>query len=324
MKEKFLVAVDAGATKTEYCLRSLSGGDVRHYVYGGSNYRTVGIEKAYTNLIESFFATCKAEGLCLEDIHGAVFGIAGCDTPEDMRVYRKMVGDIGLDDGQTMLYNDCELAFLAATEAPGLCVVAGTGSNCMAFHPERPVLRAGGWGALLSDGGSGFWIARQVMKDMLLFCDGSGPSRPVYDGVARHFEIDGFSSVQVRFAAMDAAEIASCTRVILEYAEGGDTYAHGVASAAHLQLWELIGALTRRMAYAPEEALHVVLNGSLFKNQWFLEQFWSGLKGRVPNPLHQHLVTANTSENAMRMAERLYGGIYINPRVQQDQSLRHL
>ena len=309
MRQKVLVAVDAGGSKTEYGIRSLSGGAVRRYVYGGSNYNTAGLEKAYANLIESFYATCQAEGLCLEDIQGVVFGIAGCDTPEDMRVYRKMVGTIGLDDRQISLYNDCELAFLAAAKAPGLCVVAGTGSNCMAFHPDQPVSRAGGWGALLSDGGSGFWIAQQIMKDMLLFCDGIGSDRPVYEGIARHFEIDDFSSVQVRFAAMDVSEIASCTRVVLEYAEAGDMYAREVGGAAHLALWKLATTLAGRMAYVPEEALHIVLNGSLFKNQWFLEQFWSGLIERIPNPLHRHLVTSNTSENAMRLAERLYGGI---------------
>jgi len=309
MREKFLVAVDAGGSKTEYGIRPLSGGEVRHYVYGGSNYRSIGLEKTYANLIKSFHTTCRAEGLCLDDIQGAVFGIAGCDTPEDMRVYREMVNSIGLDEAQTVLYNDCELAFLAAAKAPGICVVAGTGSNSMAFHPELPVSRAGGWGALLSDEGSGFWIAQQVMREMLLFCDGSGSDRPVYAGIARHFGIDDFSAVQARFAVMDVSEIASCARVILEYAEAGDAYAREVGQDAHLALWELVTTLVRRMEYTPEEALHVVLNGSLFKNQWFLEQFWSGLIQRIPNPLHRHLVTANTSENAMRLAERLYGGI---------------
>jgi len=308
MREKVLVAVDAGGSKTEYGIRSLSGGNVRHYVYGGSNYKSLGLKKAYDNLVEGFFTTCEAEGLGLEDIQGAVFGIAGCDAPEDMRVYREMVGAIGLDDAQTMLYNDCELAFLATAQAPGFCMVAGTGSNCMAFHPGRPLSKAGGWGALLSDGGSGFWIAQQVMRDMLMFADGSGPDRPVYASIARHFGIDDLSAVQARFTVMNVSEIASAARVVLECAEAGDAYAQEMADRAHAALWELTTTATGRMAYMSEEPLQVVLTGSLFKNQWFLKRFWNGLTERIPNPLHQHLVTANTSENAMRLAEKLYGG----------------
>jgi len=307
MRQKVLVAVDAGGSKTEYGIRSLDGGEVRHYVYGGSNYKSVGLEKAYANLVESFFTTCKAEGLALEDIHGAVFGLAGCDTTEDMRVFREFVDAIGLDDAKAAIYNDCELAFLATAKAPGFCVVAGTGSNCMAFHPGRPVVKAGGLGALLSDGGSGFWVARKVMRDMLQFCDGSGSNRPIYEGVLRHFGIDGFSSVHLRFASMGVPEIASCAQMILEYAEDGDVYAREVAHAAHLELWELVTTAVGRMKYSPEEVLQVVLNGSLFKNKWFLEQFWGGLAKRIPNTLEQHLITAKTSENAMRLAESLYG-----------------
>ena len=308
MKRKVLIAVDAGGSKTEFGVRSLSGGDVRTYVYGGSNYYTIGVEKARANLVDSFFATCKAENVGLEDVQGAVFGIAGCDTPEDMRVYNEMIASIGLPESQTAIYNDCELAFLAAAEAPGLCLVAGTGSNSMAFHPEKPMIRAGGWGALLSDGGSGFWIAQQVMREMLLFCDGSGIERPIYKAIMAHFEIDDFSAVQVQFAAMDVAKIASSARVVLEFAAAGDAYAREIVLVAHEKLWELSAALMRRMAYPPEEVLHIVLNGSLFKNEWFLTQFWDGLSAHVKNPLERHLVTANTSENAMRLAERLYSG----------------
>ena len=308
MSRKVLVAVDAGGSKTEYAIRSLSGGDVRHYVYGGSNYKSVGLERAYENLVASFHTTCEVEGLSLEDIQGAVFGLAGCDTSEDMRVFRELVGAIGLASEKAAIYNDCELAFLAAAKAPGFCVVVGTGSNCMAFHPNRPVVKAGGLGALLSDGGSGFWIAQQVMRDMLMFCDGSGANRPVYAGIARHFGIaEDFSDVHLKFAPMGVPDIASCARVILEYAEEGDAYAREIVHNAHLELWQLVTTAIGRMGYVPEETLQVVLNGSLFKNEWFLQQFWEGLTQRLPNRLERHLVTANTSENGMRLAESLYG-----------------
>ena len=307
MKQKVLIAVDAGGSKTEFGVSFLSGGDVRTYVYGGSNYHTIGVEKARANLVDSFFATCKAENVGLEDVQGAVFGVAGCDTPEDMRVYSEMIASIGLAASQTAIYNDCELAFLAAAEAPGICLVAGTGSNSMAFHPDKPMMRAGGWNALLSDDGSGFWIAQKVMREMLLFCDGSGVERPIYKAIMAHFGIVDFSAVQIQFAVMNVATIASAARVIIEFAAAGDTYAREVVSAAHEGLWELSAALLRRMDYSPEKTLHIVLNGSLFKNEWFLTQFWDGLCARVKNPLKRHLVTANTSENAMRLAQRLYG-----------------
>jgi len=308
VKKAMLVAVDAGGSKTEYGIRALSGGEMCRYVYGGSNYKSAGIEQARKNLVEGFFDACAKAGIAPDDVHGAVFGIAGCDTPEDMRVYRELVGAIGLSDAQTMLYNDCTLAFLAAATAPGLCVVAGTGSNCMAFHPERPIVRAGGLGALLSDGGSGFWIARRVMREMLLFCDGIGPDRPVYANIASHFNMEDFAQVPFRFTAMNVPEIASAARVVLECAQKGEPYACETVHMAHELLWDLATTPYKRMAYLPDEPLQVVLNGSLFKNEWFFEQFSSGLAARITNPIEWQLITSRPSENAMRLADMLYGG----------------
>ena len=54
----------------------------------------------------------------------------------------------------------------------------------MAFHPNLRFKRADGWGNLLSDGGSGFWVAKRVIREMLLHCDGIGPDRPICSKIA--------------------------------------------------------------------------------------------------------------------------------------------
>ena len=306
MNQKVLLAVDAGGTKTEYCVKLMRSGDIRRFVYGGSNYKSVGLEKTRANLIEGFLSICSSDNFCPADVQGAVFGISGCDTDEDLLIYSEMIRLIGLRDDKTSLYNDCELAFRATTHAPGLCVVAGTGSNCMAFHPSKPFLRAGGWGALLSDGGSGYWIASHILKDMLLFYDGIGRNRAVFKRIAEHFLIKDHSEIPARFTVMDVSEIASAARVILECAESGDPYAQKISRASHKQLWALAATLIRQMDYDPGETLDIVLNGSLFSNDWFLAQFWQGLAERVPNPLRRHLTTTTIADNAMHMAHRLY------------------
>jgi len=306
MKQKVLLAVDAGGTKTEYCVKNIENGEMRRYTYGGLNYKSIGLDRTRSNLITGFIAICDAESFGPEDVQGAVFGISGCDTDQDMQHYREMIRLIGLKDEVTSLYNDCELVFLATAGSPGICVVAGTGSNCMAFKEGKPVMRAGGWGAFLSDGGSGYWIAQQALKDMLLYHDGSGSDKPVYARIAKHFGIREQYEVTARFTSMDISEIASAARIILECAAEGDPYSQQITSAAHAQLWDLAAALVQRIGFSSDEMLDVVLNGSLFSNHWFLEYFWDGLAKRLPNPLVRYLATTNTSDNAMQVAHRLY------------------
>ncbi|MCL2864757.1 MAG: hypothetical protein FWE25_04345 [Lachnospiraceae bacterium] len=306
MKHKILLAVDAGGTKTEYCIKFLSDGKVSRYLYGGSNYKSVGLEATQANLIESFLEICRKENIRPSEVQRAVFGISGCDSEQDIQVYNQMISRTGLHDKRISLYNDCELAFQATTDAPGLCVVAGTGSNCMAFQVDKPIERAGGWGAFLSDGGSGYWIARYILEEMLLFSDGIGSNRAIYEKIACHFHIKNQLDIAACFTALSVSEIASVARVILDCAKDGDTYAQEVLHLAHVQLWNLAIALVKRMKYKQDEVLDVVLNGSLFRNTWFLENFWQGLVRQIENPLRQHLVATNTTENAMRMAHKLY------------------
>jgi len=309
MTEKVLLAVDAGGTKTEYCVKSLRDGSMRSYVFGGSNYKSVGLEKTRASLVEGFISICNRENFSPSQVQGAVFGLSGCDTEQDMLIYKEMIKDIGLNDEVVGLYNDCELAFLAMADAPGLCIVAGTGSNCMAFQVGKPFIRAGGWGALLSDGGSGFWISQQILKDMLLHYDGSGPGREVYANIARHFGIKKSEDIQTRFTALGISEIASVARVIIDYAQEGDEYTCKIISLAQEQLWDLITTLIRRMGYSTDQTLSIVLNGGLFGNPWFLESFWQGLSLRVDNPLQRYLSATNTSDNAMRAAQKLFGNM---------------
>jgi len=67
-------------------------------------------------------------------------------------------------------------AFLGA---PGVVVVAGTGSAALGWDGER-FARAGGHGFLLGDEGSAYWIGREAVRAALRFQEGSGGSEQIY------------------------------------------------------------------------------------------------------------------------------------------------
>lgn len=65
----------------------------------------------------------------------------------------------------TRVIPDFELAFEQAFgEKPGIVVVAGTGSVAFGRNAEGRSARAGGFGPILGDEGSGFWIASQALE----------------------------------------------------------------------------------------------------------------------------------------------------------------
>lgn len=62
--------------------------------------------------------------------------------------------------------SDLELAHAAAfAGGPGALLIAGTGSGAYAADARGRVRRCGGWGPLLGDDGSAFWLGREALRD---------------------------------------------------------------------------------------------------------------------------------------------------------------
>lgn len=58
-----------------------------------------------------------------------------------------------------------------------MVVIAGTGSNCLLLNPDGSRFQCGGWGYILGDEGSAYWIARQTIKSVIDHEEGLIPSR---------------------------------------------------------------------------------------------------------------------------------------------------
>src|SRR5205085_1278058 len=76
-----------------------------------------------------------------------------------------------------------------ARDAPGIVIIAGTGSIVYGRNQRGEAARAGGWGHLIGDEGSGYWIGREALAAVMRAEDGRGPSTRMTADILEFFTV---------------------------------------------------------------------------------------------------------------------------------------
>src|SRR5262249_30148947 len=150
---RFVMGIDGGATKTLAAVLDLDR-EVLHLAQGGpSNEDAVGAEAAVHVLLEVADGAMDRAGISPQDLAAAVVAVAGTDTDAVAKQVRSRRSK------DWIVVNDVVAAWATATGArPGIGAISGTGSNVFGMGPDGRTWRSGGWGHLLGDEGSGYWL----------------------------------------------------------------------------------------------------------------------------------------------------------------------
>ncbi len=169
---RFVMGVDGGATKTLAAVLDLQE-QTLHLGHGGSsNPDSVGAHAATDSLVKATDEAIGRAGIEREQLDAAVLAVAGTDTDAVAAHVRERC------PATWLVVNDVVGAWAAATDArPGVGVISGTGSNVLGIGQDGRAWRAGGWGHVLGDEGSGYWLAVQSIKAALADREASGRRR---------------------------------------------------------------------------------------------------------------------------------------------------
>jgi N-acetylglucosamine kinase-like BadF-type ATPase len=163
----FVVGVDAGGTSTRALAVAADGTVLGAGRSGGGNPNSHSPQEATAHLAEAIGA-CLA-GLDPQEANACVVGMAGASKLTDPAVaalFEATWKRLGL--GQVLVLTDAEVAFASATSASdGTVLIAGTGSIAGRIRKRRLVSTVGGYGWLLGDEGSAFWLGREAVRATL-------------------------------------------------------------------------------------------------------------------------------------------------------------
>ena len=225
-KEQMIwVSMDGGGTKTELCACNSQGEKIFSQFFGRANYKTAGIEEVSETLSTAVQNMLQSLECQMDDIAGMVLAIAGCDTYQDVKIYTEIMLAAGIPEEKILICNDTEVVFRALSDINGICVVAGTGSIACAYDNHGMCARIGGWGAPLSDMGSGYWIGAEILKRMIRWLDGMQEKEStVYQEIARQFSKPGVELSWI-LADLSVTEVASVSALFFHMRRKGMNFA---------------------------------------------------------------------------------------------------
>jgi N-acetylglucosamine kinase-like BadF-type ATPase len=140
---------------------------------------------------------------------------------------------------RVVVVNDALIALAAgAGDAAGIVIIAGTGSIVYGRNARNEAARAGGWGHILGDEGSGYWIGREALAAVMRAVDGRGPSTRLTDDVLAHFGIAAASELPrvVYDRDVPRMSVAALGPIVQRASELGDAVATHVLERAATEL----------------------------------------------------------------------------------------
>lgn len=273
----YVLGIDAGGTKTVCQLANDSGEVLAEARRGGANLQASGeleVEKVLHEVMH--------EAIGDREISPSVIclGIAGVDRPEDARTVSGIMRRIG-SKARILVVNDALVALEAgAPNEPGVVVIAGTGSIAYGRNSRNEAARSGGWGYVLGDEGSGYWIGRAALRAVLREGDRRGPKTQLTGLLLKYFRIDRAQELihEVYHGTLRPSAIAALAQYVHTAFKAGDSVAIGILRGSADELESSALSVARRLDLVGR-SFPFVLAGGMFKAvPWLYEE----LERRLP------------------------------------------
>jgi N-acetylglucosamine kinase-like BadF-type ATPase len=298
-----LLGVDGGGTKTRAVVTDARQRILGEGLAGPSNPLRVGIKKAADNVRKAVREACRRAGVKLSQIVAAEFGLAGVRGAEVRETMRRELEDLGLASMDVV--TDADTALFAATGgAPGLVIIAGTGSICCGLNSKGEQVCAGGWGPLAGDEGSGAWIARSALQSVARAADGRGPDTSLSAAACRYFGVETPEEVMVKIYEPEATNdrLAGFARDVIGVAQDGDQVARAILAEAGRVLGVAAATVIRKLKMR-QDGFPVAYVGGVFAAGELLLPFLRAEVEKVAPNAYLAPPRMNPAVAAARMAQ---------------------
>jgi N-acetylglucosamine kinase-like BadF-type ATPase len=283
-----VLGIDAGGTKTVCLLADSEGAIVSEGRGPGANLHTAG-ELAVEKVLHAAMETAIGD----RDITPAAIclGIAGVDREDEATAIRTIMRRIGYQS-RVLVVNDALIGLVAgARDEPGIAINAGTGSIVYGRNAQLEAARAGGWGHMIGDEGSGYWIGREALAAVMRAFDGRGPETRLAGDILAHFNVDDESRLPriVYDRELPRVSVAALGPIAQRAAEQGDAVALRILERAAEELVLAARSVATRLEMRGDTFTFYLAGGVFRVVPWLVDELQRRLMEVAPRAQVQTL-----------------------------------
>lgn len=308
-----ILGVDGGGSKTIACLAQLdldvdeSGwnllGQGRSTV---SNQQAAGPTHATQALEEAITRAFDDAKLSLQPISSICLALAGCDRASDKDFIREWA-DKFIPANHLSIVNDAEPLLIAGTpDQCGITLIAGTGSLSWGRNAAGKTARAGGWGYLIGDEGSGFACGQAALRAATQNSDGRGPATTLLPKLLEYFQCQEPAELVTAVYHRDQpqSEIAALAPLVLAEAIAEDSLALEIVTQAAQSLATMVESVAAQLALSAPFPL-VLAGGLLTSSPLLQDLICQQLRDHelTPGPIQ---VLTSAIEGALQLAQQMH------------------
>ena len=288
-----LLGVDGGGTKTTAALaiRHPDGAPrtIGRGVSGPSNPRSSDLASAQQNIARAVGAAFAAAGRTRERVAALCLAMAGAGQESVRDPMQRWCEQQGLATRCRVVHDAQIILRAGAPQGPGIALISGTGSFAYGRTLSGHSARAGGWGHLLGDEGSGYAIGLSALRAIARATDGRDSDTRLTPSLLAHLGLRSpWELIPALHKDREARHrIASLAPLVLAAAGDGDLVAQHIQAQAAEDLGGLVVAVARTLAFA-HEAYHLAFSGGLLQHHLVLRDM-------VLRHLAEHRLAPQTS-----------------------------
>ncbi len=281
----FVLGIDGGATHTRAALVSKTGAILGYGISGPSNYDNVGVETAKASMREAVRSAWTEAELKPSRVDAAFLGMAGVVSEADRTTIRQIAIELKLAEANKIgVDHDIRIALTGGLAgAEGIVLIVGTGSSCYGRRLDGRHHRTG-WGYLLDDLGSGYYLGLQAMIAAIRAADGRGAPTGLSLLIQQALGYENIDEMMrlLYHERMSVTQIAALAPFVLSAAGGGDAVALNIVEHGADELASMVHAVAQQLDFLAGPFPLILAGGVAHASTFYKQKIEAAILRRVP------------------------------------------